>query len=80
MDITAVKDFFMWCTIINGLMLIFSSLVCILFGDFSFKINNKYYSITREQFNVILVSFIALYKLVFIVFNLVPFVALLIIA
>jgi hypothetical protein len=61
-------------------MLIFSSLVCILFADYSFKMNNKYLSISREQFNVMLCSFIGLYKLVFIVFNLVPFVALLITA
>ena len=72
--------FFMWCTIINGLMLLLTSIVCILFGDFSFQMNNKYFSISREQFNVIMCAFIGLYKLVFITFNLVPFIALVIIA
>ncbi len=80
MDITAVKAFFMWCTILNLAMLIFSSVVGVFLGDFSFKMNNKFFSISREQFNVIMVAFIGLYKIVFISFNLVPFVALLIIA
>jgi hypothetical protein len=80
MDTTAVRIFFMWCTIINLGMLIFSSIMCAFLGDFSFKMNSRLFSITREQFNVILVSFLALYKIIFIAFNLVPFVALLIIA
>jgi hypothetical protein len=41
--------------------------------------NHKYFSISREAFNVVIVSFIGLYKIVVIVFNIVPYVALLII-
>ena len=79
MDIQTLTTFFMWCTIINLGLLISSSLVCIFFGDFSYRMNNRFFSISREAFNVALVSFIGLFKIFFIVFNLVPYIALLII-
>jgi amino acid transporter len=79
MDIETVTRFFMWCTILNLGLLALTSIVCIFFADFSFRMNHKYFSISRETFNVVIVSFIGLYKIVVIVFNIVPYVALLII-
>lgn len=79
MDITAVRAFFMWCTIINAGLLVLSSLVCILLGDFSYRMNNRFFSISREAFNTLLCSFIALYKIFILAFNLVPYIALMII-
>jgi len=76
MDIAAVRAFFMWCTIINGGALILSSLVCIFLKDFSFKMNHRYFGISRDAFDVGICSFIALFKMIWIVFNLVPYIAL----
>jgi hypothetical protein len=79
MDIQTLTTFFMWCTILNLAVLILSSIVCIFFADFSYRMNNRFFSISREQFNVVLVCFIALFKICVIVFFIVPYVALLII-
>ena len=79
MDIHTLTSFFMWCTILNLAILIFSSIMCIFFADFSYRMNNRFFSISREAFNVALVSFIGLYKIFVIVFNIVPYIALLII-
>ena len=79
MDITTVKAFFMWCTIINTGLLISSSLACILLGDFSYLVWNRFFSISREAFNVAGCCFIAFFKLFVIVFNLTPYIALVII-
>jgi hypothetical protein len=79
MNIQTLTTFFMWCTILNVALLLLSSLVCIFFADFSYRMNNKFFSISRQEFNVILVSFIALFKIFVIVFNLAPYVALLIV-
>jgi len=79
MDITTVKMFFMWCTIINVGLLILTSLACIFLNEFSYRMNHLVFSISREAFNTILCSFIALFKIFVIVFNLVPYVALAII-
>ncbi|UCC23132.1 MAG: hypothetical protein JSW23_03475 [Planctomycetota bacterium] len=81
MDITKLKAFFLWCTIVNVLLLLLVSLclLCRPFADFSYCMNQRFFDISRPVFNVILVSFIALYKICIMAFNLVPYIALVII-
>jgi hypothetical protein len=79
MDITTVRAFFMWCTIINVGLLGLCCLVCAFLSDFSYRMNNRMFSISRETFNVAFCSFIGLFKILVIVFNIVPYIALLII-
>ena len=79
MDIQTLTTFFMWCTILNVALLLFSSLMCICAGDWVYQIHSKLFSISKESFNVAIYSFIALYKLLVIVFILIPYIALLIV-
>jgi len=79
MDIITVRTFFLWCTIINGIILIGSSLVCIFARDWAYPIHNRFFNVSRETVNTVFYSFIALYKMLWIMFNLVPWLALLII-
>ncbi len=79
MDIQTLTKFFMWCSIINGALLIYSSVMCILAQDFVYRMQSKWFDIPRETFNAVLYSFIGLLKILFLVFNVVPYVALLII-
>ena len=76
MDIQTLTTFFMWCTILNVALLLLSSLMCICAGDWAYRIHSKWFSVSRETFNVVIYSFIALYKLLVIVFNLIPYIAL----
>ena len=79
MNIQTLTTFFMWCTIINGGIFILWT-VCFVFApDFVYRIQSKWFPIPRETFNVVIYSFLGLFKIVFLVFNVVPFVALLII-
>ena len=80
MDITTVKAFFMWCTIINTALLLLSSIVAAFGADFSYKMNHRFFSISRDAFNTLFCSFLGLYKIIVIAFNLVPWIALVIIA
>jgi len=79
MDIQTLTTFFMWCTIINGALLVLSSLMCIYAGDWVYRIHSKWFSISRETFNVAIYSFLGLYKALFFVFNLIAYVALLLV-
>ena len=79
MDIQTLTTFFMYCTIINLGLLILISLATIFLADFSYRMNNRLFSIQRDAFNIILCSFIALFKIIVIVFCIVPYIALLII-
>ena len=79
MDIQTLTTFFMWCTILNVALLLLSSLICVCAADWAYRIHSKLFSISRETFNVVIYSFIALYKLLVIVFILIPYIALLIV-
>jgi hypothetical protein len=79
MDIQALTTFFMWCTIINGALLVLWTAMCILSPDLVYRTQSKWFSIPRETFNVVIYSFLGLFKIVFLVFNLIPYVALLIV-
>ncbi len=79
MDIITIRTFFMWCTIINGAMLIGSSLVYVFVADWVYSIHGRLFHVSRDTFNTLFYSFIAIYKMLWILFNLVPWIALLII-
>ncbi len=79
MDIQTLTAFFMWCTIINAGILVLWSVFFVFAPDFVYRIQSKWFPIPRETFNVTIYSFLGLFKVVFIVFNLVPYVALLIV-
>ncbi len=76
MDIEKLTAFFKWCTIINGIMLALSTAVFMAAPDFVYRTQTLFFSIGPETFNAIYYSFIGLFKIVFIAFNLVPYVAL----
>ena len=76
MDIETLTTFFMWCTIINGGMFLVGAIFCTLAPDFVYRAKTKWFPIPRETFNVVVYSSLVLFKIAFIVFNLVPYVAL----
>ena len=47
--------------------------------DMVYRTQSKWFPIPRETFNVVLYAFLGLFKIVFLVFNVVPYVALLIV-
>ena len=79
MDIDSIRAFFMWCTILNVALLVLSSLICLCAADWAYRIHSKWFSISRETFNVAIYSFLGLYKIFIFVFNLIPYIALLIV-
>ncbi len=79
MDIQTLTTFFMWCTIINGSLLVLWTTICILAPDLVYRTQSKWFPIPRETFNVVMYSSLGFFKIVFLVFNVVPYVALLIV-
>ncbi len=80
MDIATVRTFFMWCTILNGGLLTLSGLICTFAGDWVYPIHSKWFPISRDAFNIAIYSFIGLFKILFLMFNLIPYIALVIMA
>jgi len=79
MDIHALQTVFMWCVIMNGAWFVLAAMICVFAGGWVFRMQSKWFPISRDTFNVVIYSFFALFKIVFIVFNVVPYVALLIV-
>ena len=79
MDIQTLTTFFMWCTLINGGLLMLWSVFFIFASDLVYRTQSKWFPLPRETFNVVIYSFLGLFKIVFLVFNVVPYVALLIV-
>jgi len=76
MELAAIRAFFMWCTIINVGLFILALLICSYAGDWVYRMNIKWFPIPQEVFNVVIYSFIGLFKLFILVFNIVPYVSL----
>ena len=79
MTITTLTTFFMWCTIINLAIMIAWTIVLASAPNFMYRMQTKWFPMPQESFSVIVYSALALYRIVFVVFNLVPYVALLIV-
>ena len=79
MDIETVRAIFMWCTIVNGAFLILSFVICASAGDWIYRKHSQWFPISRAAFNVAIYSFLGAYKMLFLAFNLVPYVALVIV-
>ena len=79
MDFQKVKSFCMWCTILNGCLLVFSLIIAITGLDFAYSVHGKLFQIPRESLNEAYYLFLGFYKIVWFVFNVVPYMALMII-
>ena len=80
MDVQTLTTFFMWCTIINTGLLLLWTVFFAFAPDLVYRTQSKWFPIPRETFHVVMYSFLGLFKVVFLVFNVVPYVALLIVA
>lgn len=76
MNLETLTSFFMWCSVINGGLLIYSSLMLILAPEWIYRIQNRWFSIPRKSFNVVIYAYLGLMKILFFVFNLAPYIAL----
>jgi hypothetical protein len=78
MDIAALRTFFMWCTILDVGLLILAFLVLAFAGDWVYRMHSRWFPMPRETFNVVIYSFLGVMKLFVWVFNIIPFLALVI--
>ena len=77
MDIQTLTSFFMWCTVIDGAILVLWTLMFASIPDLIYRVQSRLFPIHRETFNAVMYGFLGLFKLLFLVFNLVPYLTLL---
>ena len=76
MDMALLKEFFMWMTVINFGLFMWSVIMCILAKGFIYRVHGKMFGLSQETVNAMLYGFLGFYKIVFIVFVLAPWIAL----
>jgi len=76
MTIEMLTDFFLWCSIINIALLLYAVAVQFLAPDFVYKVQSKFVPVTRESYHTVYYGFLGGYKVLILVFNLVPYIAL----
>ena len=69
-------EFFGWCSIINIGILFLSALMVIVFRETLLRIHSKMYNLDDEILLKIYIQYLALYKILIIIFSIVPYFAL----
>ncbi len=79
MTFELVRDTLLWCTVINFGLLIVWFVGFLVARDWIRRLHGKWFRLSEESFDAIHYAAMAIFKLLIVVFNLVPYIALLIV-
>lgn len=71
-----VRDFLLWCALINYGVLLLWFLVFVFAHDWMLRLHGRWFQLSRERFDGIHYAGMAFYKIGILLFILVPYVAL----
>jgi hypothetical protein len=75
-----LRDVLLWCTVINYGLLLWWFAVFVLAHDWMYRLHGRWFRIPVEQFDAIHYGGMAIYKIGIFLFNLMPLIALYIVA
>jgi uncharacterized protein DUF6868 len=79
MSVEMLRNFLLWCTIINyGILLLWFLLYLLLRGSL-FRLYSRWFALSEERINLLMFQGMTFYKLGIFIFNLTPLIALYII-
>lgn len=76
MSMTELTSFLGWCTLINAVLLILAFLMLTLSREWIMSIHARIFQVPEDALPGIYLGFLGKYKLLIVVFNLVPYLAL----
>ena len=76
MNVELLTSLLMWCSVINGIVLVLWSSIFMLIPDTVCRLHNRWFSIKKDNYDLLMYAFLGLYKILFLVFNLVPYISL----
>jgi len=80
MDLSELKSFFKWCTIINGVVLLVSILGVAMAPSAAVDLHSAIFQIPSKSVSQILYALLGAYKIFWLALNLVPYIALTIVS
>jgi hypothetical protein len=78
MNVETFTAFFMWCSIISTGIYLVWVLFLLSMPDFVYGVQTRWLPVPRETWNTIMFSFMGAFKVILILFIIVPYVSLLI--
>lgn len=79
-NLPLITAFIGWCTIINFGVLVFSTIMIVVAGNWVKGIHSRLFGLPEQSLEAIYFNYLAHYKLAIIIVNLTPYIALKIIA
>lgn len=79
MEVVTLEEIFRWMTVINLILYAWSAIMCAAAKGWIQRVHGKMFGLAPEAINAFLYGYLGLYKVIFIVFILVPWITLLII-
>lgn len=76
MNMQTLTSFFMWCTVINSSLLLVWALVVLLAPGLLYSLQKRWCPVSRETYDAIMYCLLGAFKIIVLVFNLVPYIAL----
>jgi hypothetical protein len=76
MTLEIARSFFLWCSIINYVLLLIWALPVMYWRDGVYRLWGRWFRLSLEQFDMINIAGITLYKMGVFLFNVVPCIAL----
>lgn len=80
MTVELVRDALAWCSVINVALLLWWALLLLLAHDRVYRMHSRWFKLSVERFDGIHYAGMAFFKIVVFVFNIVPYLALRIVA
>ena len=79
MELSELRTFLMWCTVINMSLLALWTLMLLAAPGTLYATQKRWFPLSQDQFRLFMYGFLALFKILVVIFNLVPWLVLLII-
>ena len=79
MDIQTLITFFTWCAIFNLAVFLLWTGIFMFIPESIYRLQSKWFPISRENYNLVYYSFLGLFKIFFLFFNIAPLFALMMI-
>lgn len=76
MNTALIRDFLLWCAVINYGVLLGWFAAFTLAHDAMYRLHHKWFAVSREQFDAIHYAGMAVYKVGVLLLNIAPYVAL----
>jgi len=80
MDINEITTFFGWCSVINMCIYMVSALFIIGFRDFTMSLHSKLVKMDVAELPSLYFKYLGNYKIAILIFNLTPYIALILMA